>query len=162
MTPADVLFIGEAPGPSEDTVGKPFVGPAGDLFDDILEDSGIEPLTYSITNVIACFPDDGSGGVRAPKKSEVLRCFPRLIQFIKLVKPSTIISVGSLAEKTVKDWIEPDLKLDSVDGYYKPLYTSIIHPSYMLRTGGKSSVAYPIVVTNLRYHWQLLKRLKGW
>ena len=59
--PCDVLFIGEAPGVSEDTLGKPFVGPAGTLLDNIIEESDPGELKLAWTNVIACIPKDDDG-----------------------------------------------------------------------------------------------------
>ena len=65
--PCDYLFIGEAPGAAEDLYGLPFVGPAGQLLQSIISDSVIdEGYTYAVTNVIACIPRSGNGGVREP------------------------------------------------------------------------------------------------
>ena len=54
--PADVLFIGEGPGESEDSIGQPFIGPAGHLLDQILEQSGVTEHRYCLTNLVCCIP----------------------------------------------------------------------------------------------------------
>ena len=61
--PCDVLFVGEAPGESEDTIGKPFVGPAGKLLDYIIGRAlqGTE-LRAAFTNLVCCIPRDDDGG----------------------------------------------------------------------------------------------------
>ncbi|MGH7465229.1 MAG: uracil-DNA glycosylase, partial [Longimicrobiales bacterium] len=64
---ARVLFLGEAPGASEDRAGEPFVGAAGRLLDRLLEESGLLRSDIYITNVVACRPEKN----RAPRVSEV-------------------------------------------------------------------------------------------
>lgn len=107
--PADVLFIGEAPGSSEDIIGKPFVGPAGRVLDDII--TGVsdhvfgrpDAYTYCITNVVACFPQT-NGKARKPSKEEAQACRSRLYQMICLSQPRLIITLGAVAESyTPKD-----------------------------------------------------------
>ena len=58
--PCKILFVGEAPGASEDVVGKPFMGPAGKLLDSMLEEAGFNegPVSYAMTNLTACIPLD--------------------------------------------------------------------------------------------------------
>lgn len=123
--PCDILFIGEAPGQSEDTIGRPFVGPAGKLFDRIIEDTwkkageevdtgGVTPdgrfiqewaecdLTYAVTNVVSCMPVDYEGAkVHAPDDEACEACFPRLKEFVRLAKPRAIITVGDKAKEKV-------------------------------------------------------------
>ena len=121
--PADILFIGEAPGLCEDVLGKPFVGPAGNLLDMILEDalSNIEfsSPTYCITNTVCCIPKDPiSNQIRQPHKEEISICQERLVDFIALIKPQVIITVGKIAKQNL-----PQLPIP---------FHHIIHPAALL------------------------------
>lgn len=122
--PADLLFIGEAPGLCEDVIGKPFVGPAGNLLDMILEDT-LQNLdtehqpTYCITNTVCCLPKDPeSNQIRQPHKEEIKICMERLTDFIALVKPKALITVGKIAKQNL-----PQLPIP---------FHSIIHPAALL------------------------------
>lgn len=99
--PADVLFIGEAPGSGENTLGKPFVGPAGDLLQHMIDVSLTDvQYTYAMTNLVACMPvDEEHGGdkTRPPTAEEVQACSERLLEAIRMVKPKLIIAVGKRA-----------------------------------------------------------------
>lgn len=124
--PADVLFIGEAPGDSEDTLAKPFCGPAGKLLDEIIEMAweGTKH-TYAMTNLLGCIPKGEDGqkikqGKDIPQKC-IDACEPRLVEIIQLVKPQVIILVGTMAMKNVVQ--EPSR--------YK--YHDIYHPAYLIR-----------------------------
>jgi uracil-DNA glycosylase family 4 len=123
--PAEVLFIGESPGNSEDVLGKPFVGPAGKLLDHIIEKALKGEHTYCLTNLVACIPLEVEGGkkVAEPTRESILACAPRLVELVKIVKPRYIIGVGSLAKK----WI------GAIIGESDWLFDSITHPSAILR-----------------------------
>lgn len=135
--PADVLFVGEAPGDSEDMLGQPFVGPAGYLLASILKDAEVIPgVRYCLTNLICCFPrsDEGSKKAGEPPKESIVACRPRLVEFAKLVKPRLVVTVGKLAEQYCP------FGRGKVDGsewlpeYLMPLKTlAIIHPAAILR-----------------------------
>ncbi len=56
--PAPILFIGEAPGASEDALGKPFIGPAGKVLDDIITVALDGQYDYALTNLVACYPPE--------------------------------------------------------------------------------------------------------
>jgi DNA polymerase len=116
--PAPILFAGEAPGLSEDVLGKPFVGPAGHLLDQILDRAIDGQHNFCLTNLVACIPlgDDGAKTEEPPKES-ILACAPRLEELIKLCKPKIIIGVGDLAKKYLGD----------------RLTCSIVHPAWILR-----------------------------
>ncbi len=107
--PCDVLFIGEAPGISEDAIGQPFVGPAGNRLDQIIErsfaafnnrdlDDPVRGITYALTNLVACFPREAKAeGDHKPQSGEILECRPRLIEFINIARPRLIVCVGGLS-----------------------------------------------------------------
>lgn len=103
--PCDVLFVGEAPGASEDSIGRPFVGPAGHLLDEMIAEA-LKVLNFpsdyrlAFTNLVACIPlgDDGDK-VKDPPKEAIQACAPRLQEFIALAKPDLIVAVGKLSAK---------------------------------------------------------------
>ena len=126
--PCDVLLIGEAPGFSEDVLGRPFVGPAGKLLDNIIADAtdllGKEPR-IAITNLVCCIPLDPSGSKTSePEHWAIKACTPRLNDFISVAKPKTLIAVGSLAEK----WLPKTVK-----GFDQYSFYAITHPAALLR-----------------------------
>lgn len=97
--PAQILFVGEAPGDSEDVVGLPFVGPAGRLLDHVIERSLDGQYDYAITNLVCCLPKDVSNAKGEPPKEAITACRPRLLEFIGICKPRLIVTVGLLAQK---------------------------------------------------------------
>lgn len=98
--PADVLFVGEAPGPSEDCLGKPFVGPAGHLIDQIIDRAWSKAYGYCFTNLVGCMPlDDGGEKFAEPPKESIMACAPRLTEIISIVNPKLIVRVGKLSDK---------------------------------------------------------------
>ncbi len=124
--PCEVLFIGEAPGQSEDTLGTPFVGPAGKLLDSILETAlSRRPRTkIAFTNLIGCIPlGEDRRKVSEPPKESIEACSPRLVELVGLGKPILIVQVGKLSEKWVPK-ILPDYDGETV---------SITHPAAILR-----------------------------
>ena len=123
----DILFIGKAPGQSEDTWGIPFVGPAGKKLNEIVEaaalevfPNGLDALHFACTNTVLCFPMDAIGNERDPTKKEVEACRPRLLEFIEICKPKVIITVGAVAEKQTP-------KINGID------YMTIKHPTWILQ-----------------------------
>jgi len=132
--PADILFIGEAPGRSEDLLGRAFVGPSGKLLDKMLEDAraltslGSVP-SYYISNTVLCRPSDHEGENRAPKLSEVLSCRKNISAIISEVDPDAVIFIGQVAERYYKRYVSvPAIR--------------IIHPAALLRRGGKKCPQY--------------------
>lgn len=100
--PCDVLFIGEAPGVSEEALGQPFVGPAGKLLDSLIERSlesleAPELIRIAFTNIVGCIPRNDEGKPTAPDISEAKRCASRLQEFIVLAKPKVLVLVGDQA-----------------------------------------------------------------
>jgi len=87
---AELLFIGEAPGWHEDQQGRPFVGPAGALLDQLLSSIGLSREQVYIANVIKCRPP----GNRDPLPDEIQACRRWLDRQIELIQPSMIITLG--------------------------------------------------------------------
>ncbi|HKZ62187.1 MAG TPA: uracil-DNA glycosylase [Nitrososphaera sp.] len=90
---ARIMFVGEAPGRSEDEKGRPFVGAAGRILDDLLEKAGIERSQAFITNVVKCRPPNN----RVPEDGEAAACRPYLDRQIALIKPKVICILGRTA-----------------------------------------------------------------
>jgi len=90
---AKIMFIGEAPGKSEDEKGRPFVGAAGRILDNLLQKAGIERSQVFITNVVKCRPPNN----RVPEEDEAVACRPYLDRQIALVKPKVICILGRTA-----------------------------------------------------------------
>jgi DNA polymerase len=120
-----VLFVGEAPGQSEDVIGLPFVGPAGKLLDEIIDQGLDGQYDYALTNLVCCIPLDENGSkVTEPPKEAILACSDRLQEFVTICRPKVIVCVGSLSAK----WIEKNF------GYrISNLFVSITHPAAILR-----------------------------
>jgi DNA polymerase len=87
---ARVMLIGEAPGASEDKQGRPFVGRAGKLLDELLAEAGLERSDVYITNVVKARPP----GNRDPKAPEVAHHMPWLEAELALVKPELVVPLG--------------------------------------------------------------------
>jgi DNA polymerase len=92
---ADLMFVGEAPGMHEDLQGLPFVGRAGKLLDQLLEEVGLRRSDVFITNVLLCRPP----GNRDPQPDEIDTCKPYLHRKIELIEPKVICTLGNFATK---------------------------------------------------------------
>jgi DNA polymerase len=92
---ADLMFVGEAPGANEDKQGLPFVGRAGALLDQLLQEVGIQRSDVFVTNVICCRPP----GNRDPLPEEIDACKPYLYRKIELIEPKVICTLGNFATK---------------------------------------------------------------
>lgn len=90
---ARIMFVGEAPGRSEDDKGRPFVGAAGRVLDDLLKKAGIERSQVFITNVVKCRPP----GNRVPEEDESAACRPYLDRQVALIRPRVICILGRTA-----------------------------------------------------------------
>lgn len=128
---SDILFVGEAPGRSENVIGMPFVGPSGKLLDKLVlraaEMAKMDrPPRFYITNACACRPcDSREAENRAPTGEELWACFPRLEYEINhIAKPKRTIFLGKTAANACKKMIPNGLSLQ--------------HPAYILRCGGVS------------------------
>jgi DNA polymerase len=92
---ADLMFVGEAPGQQEDLQGLPFVGRAGKLLDQLLEEVGLARDQVFITNVLKSRPP----GNRDPQPDEIEACRPYLDRQIELIEPIVICTLGNFATK---------------------------------------------------------------
>lgn len=106
--PARLMLIGEGPGKREDELGKPFVGRAGSILDELLASVGIERKEVFITSVVKCRPP----GNRDPTGDEISACMPYLLRQIRLVSPAVIVPMGRFA--TASLFSHFDLKFESL------------------------------------------------
>ena len=91
---SNILFIGEAPGRNEDISGKPFVGRAGRIFDDLLKSIKLERNDVYITNILKCRTHNN----RNPVKAEIEACSKYLTYQIDIIKPKIIVTLGNFAK----------------------------------------------------------------
>lgn len=96
---AALLFVGEAPGMEEDSIGQPFVGKAGELLTRIIHAMGLSRETVFIANVLKCRPDTPgkSSGNRKPSPAEMETCLPFLEEQIAIIRPKVMVALGATA-----------------------------------------------------------------
>ena len=129
---ADWLLVGEGPGAKEDATGKPFVGQAGKLLDQMLISIGLnrEHLVY-ITNIVKCRPPNN----RNPASNEAGQCEPYLARQIALIEPKLIIALGKVAAQNL---LKCEGSISSLRGrvhdYYGIPLIVTYHPAYLLRS----------------------------
>ena len=105
---ADVMLVGEAPGASEDRQGRPFVGRAGKLLDQLLEEAGLVRDDVYITNVVKARPP----GNRDPKADEVAHHLPWLEAQLEVISPRLLVPLGRHALNR----FAPDVKITEAHG----------------------------------------------
>lgn len=135
---ANILFVGEQPGNEEDLTGKPFVGPAGKLFDNALEEAGINRKQTYVTNVVKHFKWEPRGKRRIHKKpnaGEIAACRPWLEAEIAVIKPEVIVALGATAAQAL---LGPQFRVTKQRGQFiestlAPYVMATVHPSSILR-----------------------------
>ena len=135
---AEVMLVGEQPGNDEDLVGRPFVGPAGRILNEALEQAGIARERTYVTNVVKHFKWEPRGKRRIhakPKAGEIGACRPWLDAEISAVHPRIIVCLGATAAKAL---LGSSFKVSIDRGRFvqsplAPLVTATVHPSSILR-----------------------------
>ncbi len=131
---ADLMFVGEAPGESEDKSGIPFVGRAGKLFDKYLEALGIVRDDVYIANILKCRPPNN----RDPLPEEQEMCLNYLREQVRLIRPKMIVCLGRISAMKL---IKPDFKITKEHGIFfkKGAFeiVAVYHPSLLLRDPSK-------------------------
>ena len=127
---AQVMVIGEAPGADEDQQGEPFVGPAGQLLNNMLLAIGYKREQVYIANILKCRPP----GNRDPQPEEVSQCESYLQRQIAMVKPKVILAVGRIAAHNLMKVETPIGKMRGKQYQYgdTPVVVTY-HPAYLLR-----------------------------
>ena len=140
---ARLMVIGEAPGGEEDRVGKPFVGPAGQLLDRMLGSIGLDRRTVRIANVIPWRPP----GNRTPTPQETQICLPFIQRQIELVNPDVLVTLGNPSTQTLLSTREGIMRTrgkwfdyDTGTRVIKAIAT--FHPAYLLRSPSYKRMAW--------------------
>jgi uracil-DNA glycosylase family protein len=135
---AAIVFVGEQPGDKEDLAGKPFVGPAGRVFDEGLAAAGIDRRLAYVTNAVKHFKWEARGKRRIhqkPNAAELAACRPWLDAELEAVRPNVLVLMGATAAQALlgrqfrvtKDRGRP------VDSDLAPHVLATVHPSSILR-----------------------------
>ncbi len=137
---AEILFIGEGPGATEDSTGRPFVGRAGELLTKMIETVLLIPRSeVYITNIVKCRPPNN----RTPSPSEAHSCLPYLRMQIESIKPRLVVALGATAYSHLTG---DESKITAIRGTTKVQdgYTIIptFHPSYLLRNPSEKRQAF--------------------
>ena len=131
---ADIMFIGEGPGEQEDLQGQPFVGPAGQLLDDMLSIIDLDRSKCYIANIVKCRPPRN----RDPLEIEQEACVGYLKQQIQLVSPQIIVCLGRIAAQAL---LREDFRITREHGTWVQKdgiwMTAMYHPSALLRDVSK-------------------------
>lgn len=136
---AEVMLVGEKPGDREDRAGKPFVGPAGRLLDEALEEAGIDRSLAYVTNVVKHFKWEPKGKRRIhakPSWSEVAACRPWLEAELAVVEPRVLVAMGATAAQALLGRSFRVTKRRGVpieDVPFAPFVVATVHPSSVLR-----------------------------
>jgi DNA polymerase len=135
---AKIMFVGEQPGNEEDLAGKPFVGPAGRLFDRALADAGIDRAAAYVTNVVKHFKWEPRGKRRIhakPNAAEISACLPWLQAEIELIRPRVLVCLGATAAQALlgRQFRVTAERGKFVESKLAPLVTATVHPSSILR-----------------------------
>lgn len=134
---AAIVFVGEQPGDQEDLQGRPFVGPAGKLFDRALAEAGIDRETVYVTNAVKHFKFEPRGKKRLhkrPDRSEIEACRWWLRAELRLIRPKLVVALGATAARALSG---KALTIGKVRGAPLALMGHqgfvTTHPSYLLR-----------------------------
>ena len=163
--PAQAMLVGEQPGDQEDRAGHPFVGPAGHVLDDGLEQAGLDRERLYVTNAVKHFKWAPRGKRRIhqkPNREEIKACAPWLQSEVDLVQPDVVVLLGATAAQAV---MGPKFRVTVDRG--KPLDSPLsrtvvatVHPSSILRapTPEDRSSAMQSFVADL----QVVAEVVGW
>lgn len=135
---ARLVFVGEAPGESEDLSGRPFVGKAGQKLDEMIAAMGLQRSGVYIANVLKARPPNN----RTPLPEEVMRCGPTLLKQLAIIRPEVIVTLGAPAAKFL---LQTDVGITRLRGVWAAwqIPTALgsgqiavmptFHPAYLLR-----------------------------
>jgi uracil-DNA glycosylase family protein len=135
---AEIVFVGEQPGDKEDLAGKPFVGPAGHVFDEALEAAGIDRSLAYVTNAVKHFKWTARGKRRIHQKpnwSEMAACRPWLDAELELIRPKVLVALGATAAQSLfgRQFRVTKQRGVPVESDLAPHVVATVHPSSILR-----------------------------
>jgi len=137
--PAPLMLVGEQPGDQEDRQGRPFVGPAGRLLDEAMDEAGIDRNRAYVTNAVKHFKWTERGKRRLhdkPNRAEVVACHQWLDREMALVRPEVLVALGATAAQSL---LGPSFRVTRHRGEVLddtglgPLLVATAHPSAVLR-----------------------------
>jgi uracil-DNA glycosylase len=159
---AKLLFVGEQPGDQEDLAGKPFVGPAGQVFDRALAEAGVPRAETYVTNAVKHFKHELRGKRRihkTPSQGEVTACRWWLDAERRIIRPRVIVSLGGTAGLAVFGKPTPVGKFRQQALQLSDQAQGVVtyHPSYLLRVPDAETKAraYAAFVEDLKFAWKL-------
>ena len=139
---AAVMMVGEQPGDQEDRAGRPFVGPAGRILDQALEEAGIDRAEVYVTNVVKHFKwspaERGKRRIhKKPRDSEIHACRPWLDAELDAVRPKVLVCLGASAAQALlgKDFRVTRDRGKLIPSDLAPNVIATVHPSSILRAG---------------------------
>ena len=135
---ARVVLVGEQPGDREDLEGRPFVGPAGRLLDEALEEAGIERGAAYVTNVVKHFKWQARGKRRIhqkPNAAEIAACRPWLDAELTVVRPEALVCLGATAAQALlgRQFRVTRDRGRLLESTLAPITLATVHPSSILR-----------------------------
>jgi len=134
-----LMLVGEGPGADEDRLGRPFVGRAGKLLDNILDSFNIRRSDIYISNIVKCRPPFN----RTPFDEEMFKCIEILRKQFQIIRPKIIVTLGSSATRAL---VDKSAKISKIRGkllerkgvFFIPTY----HPAFLLRNPLKKKEAF--------------------
>jgi DNA polymerase len=135
---AEIVFVGEQPGDKEDLAGRPFVGPAGRVFDEALEVAGIDRSLAYVTNAVKHFKWTGRGKRRIHQKpnwAELAACRPWLNSELEAIRPKVLVALGATAAQSLlgRQFRVTKQRGVPVESDLAPHVLATVHPSSILR-----------------------------
>lgn len=157
--PSNILFIGEAPGDSEDVLGKPFVGPAGKMLDSMISialenTSGYYDTkpTMAFINTVGCIPKANGNKVGEPRPDQMRACYPRLASLLRMCLPATGILVGKVSQDWVKENIDDIRSLHPL--LKDTVFLDLTHPASILKSNiTQRGLLYQKALADLTEHF---------
>ncbi len=151
---AELMFVGEGPGATEDETGRPFVGRAGQLLTKMIENVlEISRESVYIANIVKCRPPNN----RVPTEEEAQTCIPYLKKQIELVNPRILVALGSTSYRYLTGDTTPISKIrGEIVKYQNRLLIPTYHPSFLLRNPSKKKEVYMDLLKIKRVLWQKL------
>ena len=159
---ARLMFVGEQPGDQEDLAGRPFVGPAGQVFDRALAAAGVPRAETYVTNAVKHFKHELRGKRRlhkTPDAGEVTACRWWLDSERRLVRPRVVVALGATAAVSVFGKAMPVAQMRQQAHQLADQAQGVVtyHPSYLLRVpdAAAKQKAYEMFVEDLKFAWSL-------
>lgn len=129
-----ILFIGEAPGFTENEIGKPFVGRSGKLLEEWVKELGLNQMQYAIMNVVPIIPLNDEKKIRPPTPEEIIYFLPQTMKMVNTINPKVIVLLGKSAARAFE---KEEMRTGQSVEYEGRKMFFIYHPAYYLRNGKK-------------------------